>query len=286
MAVDLGITGVWLIGRPGANAKDFGMGIRVLSRLFAIAVAVACWYHFYTAQGAIAAANSIETIITDMQPPHAALPHGVPQSYDWLAGPRLKLGNHPGAYRAMTAWGQLYEAAAGNPAWNSRVQIRNLKTYMLSRRTQKWKVLQASRAVTGAAYREDFLNDINQPAKIRHEADGSISVRAEKGYNFHFWPSGGRVWIDPDDVDGLFTTVQARLILDQPTQIDDRSRATFVLNVGADYWVNLTSYKYGSRQLADEVGMGKFKVVTSDWQSFNMITLSEADVRKHPPPLH
>ena len=159
--------------------------------------------------------------------PHQTKPHGVPDSTGWAVKPRVGTGDDPKAFRAMTAWGQLYEAAEGNPSWNTRVQIRDLETYVLSKRDGRWHLIQGGRGVEGAAYREDFARDESKPADVRHEPDGSISVRAGHGCNFHFWPHR-RVAIDPGDIAGVFTTVQARLILDAPRQPDDCGRARYL----------------------------------------------------------
>lgn len=229
--------------------------------------------------------NSIDNIIYDMQPPHEGIPRGVPSSYDWVLGPRLGKGNNPGNFQAAIAWGQLYEASEGNPASNTRVQFKDIKMYMLSKRNGRWRLLQNSRQVHGAAYREDFIEDINRPADIRLEQDGTISVKAGGGYNFHFWPQSGRVAIAPSDVGGIFTTVQARLIVDDPAKPLDLDRARYLLSMGGDYWLNLTTFKDRSRPTAGDIAIGKFKYVTAEWKSFNMITLSPAKVRKNPPPL-
>ncbi|MBN1893897.1 hypothetical protein JW906_05360, partial [bacterium] len=116
--------------------------------------------------------NSVETIIDDMTKIHEARPHGVPSNYDWAVRPRIGMGNDPGGFKAMTAWGQLYEAAEGNPATNARVQIRDLEAYLLSKADGQWHILQGSLRVEGAAYREDFAGDVNEPADIRLEPDG------------------------------------------------------------------------------------------------------------------
>jgi hypothetical protein len=84
----------------------------------------------------------------------------------------------------------------------------------LSKTDGQWHQVQSSQRVEGAAFREDYVGNINQPANIRSEPDGSISVTAGGGFNFHFRPSG-RASIDPNDISGVFTTVQARLILYQ-----------------------------------------------------------------------
>jgi hypothetical protein len=184
----------------------------------------------------------------------------------------------------MTAWGQLYEAATGNPATNTRVQIRNIRAYMLSQRDGQWHPLQSSIKVEGAAYREDFAGDVNRPADIRYEPDGSISVKAGDGYNFHFWPATGRASIDPNDVAGILTTVQARLVIDNPQQANDIALARYVLSMGGDYWLNLTA-GWDNWTTNGDIGIGKFKYVTAEWRAFNMSTLSSAQISQNPPPL-
>ena len=175
----------------------------------------------------------------------------------------------------MTAWGQVYEDEFGNPAQNTRVQITHIKAYMLSKSDRGWWLLQAAKVVEGAAFREDFVDDFNIPGDVRYEADGSISIKAGGGYNFHFWPPQ-RAGIVPNDIAGIFTTVQARLVIDDSSQPDDRSQARYLLNMGGDYWL-------GSD--AAGIGMGRFKYVKTEWMTFNMTTLSEDDIRENPPPL-
>lgn len=228
--------------------------------------------------------SSLETVIGDMTLAHEGRPHGVPPSYDWALRPRIGMGNDPGRFRAMIAWGQVYEAAEGNPAKNTRVQIRDLKAYVLRKSDNQWHLLQEARRIEGAAYREDFVDDLNRPADIRVESDGSVSVVAGDGYNFHFW-APGRVPIDPQDIAGIFIVVQARLILHDPTQPDDRAQARYLLSIGGDYWLT-TSAQWDQFRTNGDIGIGRFKYVQAQWQIFSMITLSEAQIRANPPPLN
>jgi hypothetical protein len=229
--------------------------------------------------------NSLETIINDMTLPHEDKAAGVPESYDWASGPRIGRGNEPGDFKAFIAWGQVYEAASGNPAKNTRVELKNIKAYILSKADGKWHLLQSSTDVEGAAYREDFVNDESKTLELRTEPDGSISVTAGDGYNFHFWTSSGRSTIDPDDVAGVFTTVQARLIVDDPTLPDDRATAKYLLSMGGDYWLSLSAQWKSDWSANGDAAIGRFKYVTSEWQAFNMTTLSEEELRNNPPPL-
>jgi hypothetical protein len=154
---------------------------------------------------------------------------------------------------------------------------------MLSKRDGQWYLLQSSTRVEGAAFREDFAGNVNKAADIRYEPDGSISVKAGQGYNFHFW-TPSRASIDPNNVAGIFTTVQARLVTDNPQQADDRFQARYLLGMGGDYWLSMTA-KWDNWKTNGDIGIGKFKYVTTSWQAFNMTTLSADQIRQNPPPL-
>lgn len=224
----------------------------------------------------------VETLNYDMSGLHEGNPAGAPDVL-WAKQPRVGMGEDPGEWQAMTAWGQLYEDAAGNPATNTRVQIKNIQAYMLSKRDGQWYLLQRSTVVKGAAYREDYTDNVHKPADIRYEQDGSISVKAGEGYNFHFWPPD-RASINPNDIAGIVTSVQARLIIDDPQQPDDRTEARYLLNMGGDYWESLNAqWDYWTTN--GDIGQGKFKYVTSEWQYFTMNTLSPAEICQNPPPL-
>jgi hypothetical protein len=224
--------------------------------------------------------NSVELIISDMQGQHEGKMRGVPASYDWSQTPRVKLGNNPGELQALIGWGIVNEAAEGNPAANTRVELGEIHTYLLQKSNNRWLALQSSIPV-GAAYREDFAGGINIPADIRQEPQGTISVTAGNGYNFHFW-SRNRAGIDPNDVAGVFTTFRARLILDNPSQPDDRDIARYLALAGADYWTNVCS---SSGERNADAAIGKAKYVTREWKYFNMTTASPEVLRNNPPPL-
>ena len=230
--------------------------------------------------------NTVQTLVDDMTLPHESRPHGVPDSYDWSQEPRIGMGNDPGKFRALIAWGQLYEAAEGNRAKNTRVQMRDLKTYVLSKADGKWRMVQNSEEVEGAAYVEDFVDDISRPSDLRPESSGGISVTAGGGYNFHFWPRANpsRVSIEPSDIGGVFTTLRARLIVADSSQPDDRNSARYLLSVGADYWLSPEA-QWDQFKTNGEVGIGRFRYVGKAWQSFNMTSLSADQLRRSPPPL-
>ncbi len=231
------------------------------------------------------AQTNLEEIINDMILPHEGRPHGVPDSFDWAKKPRVGAEAPPETWDAAIAWGQLYEWIDGNPASNTRVQIKDLELHYLSKTDLKWHTLQVSLKVDGAAYVEDFAGDVNKPADKRTESDGSVSVTCGEGYNFHFWPSQGRVKYPKNEVKGCYATVKARLIMDDPEGVDDRESARYVMGVGGDWWESLTAV-WDNWTTNWDMGIGRFRFVTSEWKSFNMITLPADTVRKYPPPSH
>ncbi|MCB9014107.1 MAG: T9SS type A sorting domain-containing protein [Bacteroidales bacterium] len=231
----------------------------------------------------IIAQTSLEEIVNDMILPHEGLPHGVPSNYNWSQKPRAGAVEPPADWTAAIAWGQLYEWINGNPATNTRVQIKDLELYYLSKTDHSWHRLQKSLRVEGAAYVEDFVNDVNKPADKRLESDGSISVTCGDGYNFHFWPYSGRVTYPANDVAGSFVTVKARLIMDDPLGTDDRDLAKYVLSVGGDWWLSLTA-QWDQWTTNADMGIGRFRFVTPEWKSFNMYSVPKDTIINNPPP--
>jgi hypothetical protein len=230
------------------------------------------------------ASDLIHTIVSDMELPHEGQPQGVPNYYSWAFGPEIVMGNNPNNFSAITAWGQIYADVAGNSAQNTRVQIRNIKTLILSQATGSWAVVQSSTAVEGAAYREDYADNVSIPPDVRYAADGSVSVKLTPGYNYHFWPTGGRGTIDADDVAGVFTTAEARLIVNDLTLPDDRDQARILMSVGGDYWLNTTS-SWDYFETHGAIGTGRFRYIGTEWNSFNMTTLTRDEIYSNPPPM-
>jgi hypothetical protein len=229
------------------------------------------------------AQTNIDEIINDMILPHEGLPHGVPLSVDWSQKPRKGAAEPGVGWTAAIAWGQVYEWVNGSPATNTRIQIKDLEMYYLSKTDHNWHLLQKAVKVNGANYVEDFAGDVNKPANIRIESDGSISTTCGGGYNFHFWPSSGRVTIPVNDVAGCFTTVKARIILNDKNGIDDRINAKYLMSVGGDWWLSLTA-PWDNWKTNWDIGIGRFRFITPEWKSFNMYSVSADTIRENPPP--
>jgi len=221
-----------------------------------------------------------DQIAADMQGTNEGYPHGVPLSYDWANGPVMGMGNNSNGEQAITSWGVVYVASQGNPATNTRVNIRSLQLYFFQKSAGKWLLLQNTSTPIGDAYPEDFQGD-PVPADVRTEPDGTISVTAGNGYNFHFYPSN-RPAINPNDIGGVVALFEARLIIANPQLADDRSVAQYLGGAGADYYPSVNS---PGIQNNPSVANGKLKYVQSAWRSFAMTTMTQSELESNPPPV-
>jgi len=224
--------------------------------------------------------NTVAKVESDMEDANVVFPDGVPSDYSWYGGPGIEAGNNvPTGYSAITMWGQLYPKAGGSPQPNVDVEFQDPQTWIYSISHQAWNEVQGAPDVQGNYYLATFAGNTSTPATIVAEPDGGYAVTPPTdGYNFHFWPSGGRGTIDASDVGGVFTTVQARLVAADPSQPADLSADQYVLDVGGDYWQS-TGAPYPDNAAIFE---SRFDAVTSGWQSFDAITWSQARISANP----
>ena len=219
-------------------------------------------------------------IINDMHLPSEGLPAGVPGSYDWKYKPRLNYGiNPPKGWNAVLAWGQVY-AYEKQPNPNKdfplvRVHLKDIQLYVY-RNDGSWKLVQNDENPQGFSYIEDFTNDKHKPTKIQYEEGGGISIQAGSGYNFHFWPSRGRNRINTNDIRGIFAVCKARLIGTE----NYSSVPKYLMNMGADYWRDVRVAWRPGMVNNDDIGIGRFKFITTEWQYFTMHTFSKEEAEK------
>ncbi len=229
--------------------------------------------------------NSIQLIRDDMALLHEGSAHGIPSWFDWAYGPRIGYGNTPPeGWTAMVPWGQFYTDSLGHTTKNTRVQIKNLQAWYLSRQDSQWIEWITTSEIEGAYFVEDFKLNRNKKATIWQETNcGGISVLPKKNYNFHFWPSGGRIPIDPNNIAGVWVSVEARLVVSDPDLDDDRDNARLLLNCGADYWLD-ESTNWNQLKTNGDIAISRFRYLTNDWQVFNMHTLTGNQLNYYPPP--
>ncbi len=224
-------------------------------------------------------AEVAQLFVDDMTLPNTIRPVRI--EYDWTHKPRLGAANIlPDGWTHTTMWGQIYAGRPGNPAKNVRIQIRDCAQWVLSRRNGQWILLQHSVTPEGAWFNEDFKNNTHVPAPARTEPDGSLSVRLEPGYNYHFWPAIGRQPLEAEDIGGLASVFFARLVLDDPMLPDDLDEAVLIGSGGGDYWRSLDATWKSDFSNNIDWGMGRFKRLTRQWQAFTACTYGPAVVHK------
>ncbi len=78
-----------------------------------------------------------QILIDDMPKPSEGKLHGVPESWDWNSGVvRPPSVAWPTQFGAAQGWGHIYEDVMQSGSTNTRVQIRNLQTWWLSKSTE------------------------------------------------------------------------------------------------------------------------------------------------------
>jgi len=220
-----------------------------------------------------------DELMKDMTLPHEGLANGVDPTWGWGTAPRLNVGvNFPSYYEApvVVPWGIAATDATGNPASNVRVQIR--KMILDVKRNNVWSRITYKSdysGIAGSLY-TNFLTNTTAPANIRSEGIDGISVKLpEGGGNFHFF-TNERLDV-PFGAQEIVTTLEARLIVNDPALPDDRAKAKILVNAGADVWRNRTAQWASDFSSNQDIAIGRFKYVDGNWKSFSSHTLQSPD---------
>jgi hypothetical protein len=75
----------------------------------------------------------------------------------------------------------------------------------------------------------------------------------------------------------------ARVIMDDPSGVDERHLARYLASAGADYWLD-SAVGAGPGSVAD-AGIGKARYLSPDWLTLTMSTLSLRRLEQNPPPV-
>ncbi len=208
--------------------------------------------------------------------PHQGRPAGVPGTYDWYARPRLKQGNDPGAFRAMTGWGHAfwYNMPAQGDAG---VQLRNMKVYLCHGEQRRWRLVQRG-DIEGRQFEADFKHNLSVPAPMLSAADGVTTASFEYGTALHFWPAMGRATLPGEPLCGFVVMVEARRAY-QTDETVDQPGAGLLLGLGADYWLD-RRVQWNSQGANAGIAVGRLKFVSREWAWHGLSTASEADVAR------
>jgi len=212
-----------------------------------------------TGQPGAATLNTLSAIQYDMAGPHEAAPAGVPTDWSWAQHPVVDNPVPPSNCTSLTAWGTVYAVAGAPEPTGVRVELKDIESYLFLKGQGKWVRAQASVQVTGWHDADDFSN-AGTAVNWNSEPDGGISADLVNGYNVEFYPTGGRGTMDPTDVEGAYTTVQARLIG------PDAGTAQYLANMGGDWWENAT-VGFGDGSHNPGIGQGRFVHLGTDWKA-------------------
>ncbi|MGE0799929.1 MAG: hypothetical protein AB7G13_23190 [Lautropia sp.] len=251
------------------------------------------------------APNDTALVIQDMDRRNDAPLRGFDQyTSGWFVGPgHTMLGNDPrlkngGKWfidgygsrfdleRRMTAimpW-VLVTDGKRHVAGNFRVELANVRLFMLQGSTRRWHSLGSSRGVFGDFYFKPSMSRSSGLRDLRIRSDGSVAIRMPDSSDlaFHGWWTKGRVAVpfDPADIRAVFVTMQGRLVVDDPGRPDDRDRAELLMQIGADYYQSL-DFKWDGVP-APAVVSSRLKRLGNGWQAISAMTFN--DVGRTDPP--
>jgi hypothetical protein len=239
------------------------------------------------------ASSLVDTLISDMREMNDHPLKDVNPKYGFSRGPGYVLaGTNTGGANYLLPWFVQFEGV-GNTARNTRVQIRNMRVFIKSRSDGKWSRLIDSDRFSGIQC-DQGSNYFHCPqqAQVRDD-DGSASTLPIPNLNLHGW-WGGREPVQQGNMSAIVVSLEARLVKQDENGNDDRSKAKYLLHVGADYYPENAS----QNRILEAVGVSRSKMVTNDWQTFALTTLRDvglqepgggitsSELRKDPPPLY
>jgi hypothetical protein len=267
-------------------------------------------------EGLASTTNSIETVIADMRDRNDLRLAGIPSTFGWAEGTgQVVMGNDPRGSRTPTWWAPAnssYKSDAywteilpwmvifdgeGNAASNTRVEMRGLETWVKSKATGSWVLLDETSTIDGWDYAKPTVNaEATRPDS--QAIGGATSVKPpDTSRQFHGW--GAMKTINPPDVGAVFITMQARLTVNNPASGDDRAKAKYLLQVGGDYYPDRETRTpaFAPSSYNPGLGLARSKLIANEWRSFSFTTLnvgyqdpggaaiSEVELRAAPPPL-
>lgn len=213
-------------------------------------------------------------VTSDMEQPSEAVP--IKPEFEWAFRPKITMraprgdaipdwwkGDRPVWTNAILSWFTLFEAQ-DNRAQNSAVQIGSLRLFIYSKRDQRWVRIDLAPSPEVTLWEYPFRH-------VSGQGQGPSDLLAATGktykpaYPFFYHGWGNAKEIDAPDVGAVFAALEFRLAVVDSAQPDDRSRAKFVLSVGADYYPDMTLR--WSLGFAPGVGNGRLLLATNSWRT-------------------
>ncbi|MDO4260145.1 MAG: hypothetical protein Q4C87_11575 [Actinomycetaceae bacterium] len=203
-------------------------------------------------------------------------------------------------WNALQTW-QHATPGPDNRAKNVRIEMRPLKFHILRASTNTWDSY-GPYEVSGANWDWGVSYTIGE-ADFRDTGNGNRAVlpltdldqSTGKPRIYHGW--GTPTPFDTGDVKAVHVEMDARLIVDDPTKVDDRHLAEWYMQVGADWYPETTTKKDQMGGYFPGVGLSRAKRITNEWRTFHFVNLSTAkqepgasitpeELRDNPPPVY
>jgi hypothetical protein len=239
----------------------------------------------------------VERAIEDMQMPSEALV--IDPQFPWQRRPQITMhaprgdaipswwkGNRPLWTSVVIPWFTAFEAQ-GNAARNSRVQVKNLRFFVLSNKTRQWQQVTAQARPDVTLWQYPFRAAGDACGKmLRHDGKSGVSMVPAYPLFLHGW--GTARTIDPADVAAAFAAMEFRLIVDDARKHDDRHLARYVVDVGADYYPD-EALRW-SLGYAPGVGNGRMLLARRNWRTATLLVANKdhgvtlESLRHSPPP--
>jgi hypothetical protein len=231
---------------------------------------------------------TIDQVIADIQnnPANEVVPLNT--TYGWSYHAATQIYNPGSGNNCSLSWFVALEGT-GNAATNTRVEIRNLRHFILSQATRQWGQVSAVQRPYTDRYQLPKWN-ISGPVGERNESDGGLSFKP--AYPFFYHGYGVKAAISGVDVRGVYVSIEFRIIKDDPNGVDDTAQAVYAIEAGADYYYTVntspSSYPNGSVPAA---GNGRVLKGTTNWRKATLLVpnfsygASYDEFRSNPPPL-
>lgn len=222
---------------------------------------------------------SVSVINGDMTLPHEGLELNNPYAAKFSSGV-VEIPNDQVAdigARYLAPWGAAARDTTDSQDTNTAVEIRNFQAYILSKSTGQWSIQRSFVPIDGLFYLTGGNSTTSANATLG--PGGGIQVRVPQAYTYHFWMRYPEIPINPNDIGGVFVSVEARLLVADRNRPDDRNIAKYVVEVGGDY-----RSAPGSGNFVGETGGGRYKYVSNDWRVFTFATADAEALQKNPPP--
>lgn len=237
---------------------------------------------------------------------HEALPACAP-CHGWGVKPLVVMGTEPYAsalppnwaglraadWKGMGSWFVIYAGTKGNTATNTAVEVSGIELWYFSKTTKTWRLVQsAPRPKWDTAVGPDTVS-LNAPPVVRVVGSESISyVPTATSVAHGGLPLTETPWnnaTNKSDIDAIYLAVRHRLALRDPTGVDDRANANYVLNAGVDYMPSMfTRVRDLNATYAPGAGQGQYIKVTPQWRHSTLFlkssSISEAQILSAAPP--